>query len=231
MHTRTPRRNAIPSASPKAVPSAARRRPTSLVGVVLLGLLAAGPAAAQSPNGQGPEAEARAAVDETVGAVLAVLRDDALSTAEKRDQLETLAYDRFDFATISKLVLARNWRKFTPEQREQFQEEFKRHLSLTYGKSLDGYQDQQVEISGTRTERNGDVTVRSRLITQDSEPVLINYRLRKQGDRWFVIDVIIEGVSLLSNFRSQTQEMFTKHGADGLIQELRAKNDSRATES
>lgn len=189
---------------------------------------AVGIAQAGSPDG---EQAAREAVDQTVQAVLAVLRDKQLSPQARREEVEKLAYDRFDFQTISKLVLARNWPKLSAEQRAEFTTEFKRHLSLTYGKALEDYRDEKVEISATRRESNGDVTVRTQILGHGADPVKIDYRLRQHGDKWYVIDVIIEGVSMLSNFRSQAQELISQHGPDGLIRELRAKNEQRAAES
>ncbi len=128
-------------------------------------------------------------------------------------------------------MLARNWRKLSPEQREAFVAEFKRHLSLTYGRSLRDYRDQKVEIGEAREERNGDVTVRTEIIGASAQPVQVAYRLRERDDRWFVIDVVIEGVSLIQNFRTQTQEIISRDGADHLIEVLREKNAARAAQS
>ena len=183
-------------------------------------------AAAAAPASDADRDAAKAAVDATVDSVMAVLNDEALPIEQKRDAIEAIAYERFDFNTISKLVLARNWRRMTPAQREQFEQEFKRHLSVTYGDSLDRYGDETVEITDSRAERNGDVTVRSRILSE-GDPLAVDYRLRSRNGSWYVIDVIVEGVSLLSNFRSQTQEIISAEGPEGLIQKLREKNEGR----
>ena len=128
-------------------------------------------------------------------------------------------------------MLARNYRKFTPEQRKDFEVEFKRHLSLTYGENLKEYTDEDVQVSDARVERNGDVTVRSLITGRGPDPIQIDYRLRQKGATWYMIDVIIEGVSMISNFRSQTKEIIGKKGPDGLIQALRDKNAKREAES
>ncbi len=193
---------------------------------VALGLAGA-PASAEGAVDDAAAAAARARVADTVERVLAVLRDPALSGDDKRARIEGLAYERFDFATISRLVLARNWRRMTPEQRAAFQEEFKRHLSLTYGGSVDRYRDEEVVLGATRVERNGDVTVRTRVEGDAAEPVFVDYRLRRREDAWLVIDVIIENVSLLQNFRTQTQELISNVGPEGLIEKLRSKNEAR----
>lgn len=183
-------------------------------------------AAAAAPASDADRDAAKAAVDATVDSVMAVLNDEALPIEQKRNAIEAIAYERFDFNTISKLVLARNWRRMTPAQREQFEQEFKRHLSVTYGDSLDRYGEETVEITDSRAERNGDVTVRSRILGE-GDPLGVDYRLRSRNGSWYVIDVIVEGVSLLSNFRSQTQEIISAEGPEGLIQKLREKNEGR----
>jgi phospholipid transport system substrate-binding protein len=183
-------------------------------------------AVAAAPASDADRDAAKAAVDATVDSVMAVLNDEALPIEQKRDAIEAIAYERFDFNTISKLVLARNWRRMTPAQREQFEQEFKRHLSVTYGDSLDRYGEETVEITDSRAERNGDVTVRTRILGE-GDPLGVDYRLRSRNGSWYVIDVIVEGVSLLSNFRSQTQEIISAEGPEGLIQKLREKNEGR----
>ena len=82
-------------------------------------------------------------------------------------------------------------------------------------------------VDGARTEKNGDVTVRSNIEGERAEPIRIDYRMRRAAASWSVIDVIIEGVSLVQNFRAQTQEIIAQDGVDRLIAKLRQKNDER----
>jgi phospholipid transport system substrate-binding protein len=170
-------------------------------------------------------------VRETIDAVLVVVRDKSLSRDQRLDRIESIAEGRFDFSTISRLILARNWRRLSAQQRDDFVTEFKRHLSLTYGQSIDSYKDERVTVEGARAERNGDVTVRTKVEGASATPVLVDYRLRDRDGAWTCIDVIIEGVSLLQNFRTQTQEIIHEVGPDGLVQRLREKNDARASAS
>lgn len=205
--------------------SGARGRILALA--LLLALSVPYAASAAAPPSEADQAAARRAVDEIVEAVLGVLRNSSLSVPQKREGIQDIAYERFDFVVISKLVLARNWRRMSAQQRADFQTEFKRHLSVTYGDNLDRYGNETVEVTDTRGENNGDVTVRSRILG-NGDPISVDYRLRATDGRWYVIDVIIEGVSLLSNFRSQTQEVIQADGPDGLIRMLREKNDARS---
>jgi len=156
---------------------------------------------------------------------IVVLADKNASPDQKRAQLEALAYDAMDFETLSKLVLARNWQKFSPEQQKQFEDEFKRHLSVTYGKNIENYNNEKVQILGERPEAHGDVTVQSKILRGGGvQDVLVDYRLRQRDGQWKIIDVLVEGVSLVSNFRSQFQSIVSSGGPDRLLALLKEKN-------
>ena len=141
--------------------------------------------------------------------------------------IENIAYAHFDFDTMSKLVLARNWAKLTPEQQTQFVAEFRQHLSVTYGKNVDNYKNETIDILGDREEARGDWTVKTRIDRGGgSNDISVDYRLRKTGDQWQIIDVTIEGVSLIANFRSQFQDILSHDSADKMLALLREKNAS-----
>ncbi len=166
-------------------------------------------------------------VQETANEVLVVLKNPALDSDSKVAAVEQIAYARFDFDTISRLVLARNFRKMSPEQRERFTREFKKHLSVTYGKNVDSYANETIEITGDREEPRGDWTVQSKIVRGSAaEDILVDYRLRRIGDDWRVIDVVVERISLVSNFRSQLQEIISRDGVDAMLVMLADKNAS-----
>lgn len=168
---------------------------------------------------------ARAVIEQTSAEVLAVLREKGLSNGQRIEQLTAIAEQRFDLDMMSALILGRTRRKLTPEQQEQFLHEWKRHLVVTYGDSLEKYSNETVEILQTRAERNGDVTVKTQIVGGNANGVLVDYRLRSRSGPWRVIDVILENVSVVQNFRTQVQEIVTNRGADQLITILREKND------
>ena len=143
---------------------------------------------------------------------------------ERVKEIEAIAYELFDFTTMSKLVLARNWRKLSTEQRTTFVREFKRHLSHTYGTRLDRYDQERVDVYAAQLEQRNDVTVKTRIVGGQFDGAEISYRLRQQADRWRIIDVVIEGVSLVSNYRSQFQEVLNTGTIDDLLAKLRDKN-------
>jgi|GEM_PF-215718 len=194
------------------------------VPATLAALLGLGLAFSQLPRAQAEESP-RQVIESTTDAVLAVLADSSLTADEKRKRVEDIASARFDFDTVSKLVLARNWKRLTPEQQTRFVQEFRKHLSMTYGRNVEQYNNERAEVVGERAEPDGDWTVKTRIIRpKGGEPILVDYRLRKFGNQWKVIDVIIERTSLVANFRSQFQEVVSRDGPEKLIQLLEEKN-------
>ena len=163
-------------------------------------------------------------IQETVDEVLAVLGDSALSSEEKRSRLEELARARFDFQTMARLVLARNWRRFSKPQQEEFVEEFKNFLAHSYGDRIDRFNDEKIEVTGERQEPRGDVTVSARIVGGEYNDAVFDYRLRRRDGHWRVIDIKIEGISLVFNYRDQFKAVVSRSGPEGLLKRLREKN-------
>jgi phospholipid transport system substrate-binding protein len=168
--------------------------------------------------------DARAYIQATVDDALVVLKNKSLPTEEKLHRLEDIAYARFDFETMARLVLARNWTKLTPDQQKQFIQEFKRHLSVTYGKNIESYRNEAIEITSDRPEARGDWTVKTKIV-RGSEDFQVDYRLRKNASgQWKIIDVVIEHVSLIANFRAQLQDVISSKGPEEMLRLLHEKN-------
>lgn len=152
-----------------------------------------------------------------------ILRSASLPGAEKRSRLEDLVYVHVDFPELSKLVLRPNVERFSPEELESFRHEFRRHLSTTYGKRINTYSDEVVTVISDQEVAGGWI-VKTKILRGGYDDIPLNYRLHKVGDTWKIIDFIIEGVSLVDNFRSQFVEMFAKGGPGKVIGDLRQKN-------
>lgn len=201
--------------------AAVRSMAAFLLVIMLSGFAGFTAAAAETPD---ITAEPRALIDDAATKIVAILarKDD---TKEQRvKQIEEIAYELFDFTTMSKLVLARNWRKLDKAKRAEFVREFKSNLSRTYGTRLDRYDQEQVEIFGTQIEPRDDVSIKTRIVGGQFDQAEISYRLRNRKDRWRIIDVVIEGVSLVSNYRSQFAEILNNGTIDDLLVKLRDKN-------
>jgi phospholipid transport system substrate-binding protein len=170
---------------------------------------------------------AKSFMTSTVNDVRAILNDKSLSPDVRLAKLEAIAMQRFDFPRMALLVLGKNKNQLSPEQQQQFREEFEKNLSLTYGKRIDRYTaNEKIEIGEARVEPNKDVTVKTRVVGGAAgDGVQIDYRLRQTPEKgWLILDVIPEGVSLVQNFRSQVQEIVTQKGVGKLIETLREKN-------
>jgi len=159
------------------------------------------------------EQSPRDVVQSTSDEVLAVLAEKDLSKQERRDKVRTIVLRSMDFETLSRLVLARNWSRFTPAQQQEFMQEFQEHLATIYGRRLDDYRNEKVEIVGDRREPNGDSTVQTKILRGGgSNDIEVDYRLRESNGQWKVIDFIVEEISMVANFRSQFQDIVASGG-------------------
>ena len=126
------------------------------------------------------EPSPREVVQSTSDQVLAVLAETGLSKEARRDKVRAIVLRSVDFETLSRLVLARNWSRFSPEQQQEFMHEFQDHLAATYGRRLDDYHDEKFGIVGDRQEPNGDWTVKSKILRGGgSNDIEVDYRLRQ----------------------------------------------------
>lgn len=194
------------------------RSPRSRVrpAVLLVAALAAAAVAADGP---------RDVVKRMADDVIAVLKDKSVTGDAKRHRVEKIVYAGIDFETLSRLVLARNWGRFSPDEQVRFQNEFKEHLSVTYGRSVDSYKNETLSILSDREEARGDWTVKTK-VNRGGGPddIMVDYRLRQVDGEWKIIDVIVEGVSLVSNFRSQFQDLLGSKTPAELIELIHDKN-------
>jgi phospholipid transport system substrate-binding protein len=140
--------------------------------------------------------------------------------------VEATVVPRFDFAAMSQLALGRYWRTATPEQRLELTDEFKELLVRTYAVALLGYSGQQIEYLPVRLQANDtDVMIPTRIDPgTGAPPVPINYRMRLVDDHWLVYDVVIDGISLVTNYRSTFASTVRSRGIDGLIRQLAERN-------
>ncbi len=191
---------------------------------VLLATSMAGQGAAQATH-----SAPMAVISDTVDEVLEVLNDASLGSAARRSRIEEIAYRRFDFDAMSRLVVARYWKRFTPAQQEELVREFKEFLARTYGDRIDRYNQEQIEIVGERQEPRGDVSVLTRIVGGEYDGAEVDYRLRGKDGQWRIIDVKIEGISLVLNYRDQFKAVLSRGGPERLLKALSKKNIDAAT--
>ena len=193
----------------------------------LIALTAAGallPAAFVAATAAGPDAVIRQASDEIV-AVLNTRRDEL---AADRDELyrvvDEILLPRFDRRYAGGLVMGKYWRQANDDQRERFILALYRSLLRTYASNILEYDDDALEVipyDGDLSEGKAIVETRVTLDTGVVTPV--NYRMRLSGEEWKAYDVIIEGISYVTNYRKQYASEFRAKGIDQVIAELEAK--------
>ena len=140
--------------------------------------------------------------------------------------VETRILPHFDFARMTQIAVAVNWRKATPEQKKALTEEFKTLLVRTYSNALTLYRDQAVDFKPLHMKAGDtDVTVRSEIRQKGAQqPVTLDYDMEKTANGWKVYDVKVGGVSLITNYREDFAAQVRESGIDGLIKALVSKN-------
>ena len=163
----------------------------------------------------------------SVEAILEILKDEQLDKEGKRAQISTVINKRFDFRAMSQRTLATNWKKTSDEEKQQFVALFSQLIENSYVGKVEAYTDEKVDFTGEKVK--GRKAVVETLILTSSADIPINYKVYQKGGQWLVYDVIIEGVSLISNYRSSYQEIMKKEGFDGLLAKMQAKIDELAS--
>lgn len=193
-----------------------RALPLAVAAVALVLMTAPSPA---EPQVSAPVALVTSTMDEAI----AILNDPKLSRSDRLSRLEDIARRRFDFAAMSRLVVANYWKRFTPEQKRQLVDEFESFLARTYGERIDRYTNEKVEVVGEQ-EQGRYVKVLTKIVGGDYGGAEVNYRLLETHGEWRVVDVEVEGISLVLNYRDQFKAVLGRSGPEGLIQALRDKN-------
>ena len=190
---------------------------------LLLGLLMlCAPAFAQEDS---PDALIKKVTDD----VLTIVRQDkdiqSGNTKKAIALVEAKVLPHFNFLHMTALAVGRDWREATPEQKKQLAEEFKTLLVRTYSNALTGYKDQTIRYKPTKMQ-NGDtdVLVRTEIVQSGSKPIALDYSVEKLPEGWKVYDVIVAGVSLVSNYRDTFAQEIRANKIDGLIKMLANKN-------
>src|SRR3954447_21322266 len=133
----------------------------------------------------------------------------------------------FDFNSMTQLAMGQNWKSATPEQKKRLTEEFRTLLVRTYASALAAYSEQKFDFRPLRAKpTDTDVTVQVRVIQPGAQPVPLDYSMEKTPTGWKVYDVMVGGVSLVANYRTEFSTVVRNSGIDALIKDLQTKNRS-----
>jgi len=171
-----------------------------------------------------PTDQLRAQIDR----VIKVLEDPELKKAnkakERRAAIRKVANDIFDFGETARRSLARHWTQRTAAEREEFVQLFADLLERSYISRIEAYGGEKIAYVGETID--GDVaTVKTKITTRQGTEIPVDYRMHKRGDKWLVYDVIIEGVSLVADYRVQFNKIITTSSYAELVKKMRDKQE------
>ena len=178
------------------------------------------------------QAGATAQVKGTIDKVLEILRDPALKAPDKaevrRKKLKEVIYPRFDFLEMAKRSLGMHWRNRTPKEREEFVSLFADLLERSYYKTLESYTDEEILYTKEQVEDKFGLVVTKIVSQKENIDIPIEYKLLRQDAQWLVYDVVIEGVSMVSNYRSQFNRIIETSSYAELVKRMRVKQEDEA---
>jgi phospholipid transport system substrate-binding protein len=166
-------------------------------------------------------------VETGVNKVLKTLSDPAFKAQSKDQQITTISTEIesvFDFEELSKRTLGREWKNFSAEQQTEFVKLFKELLQGVYADRLLAYSDQKVIYDKELMLKEGRAEVQSYLQTSDGNKIPLFYRMTNTSGSWKVYDIVIEGVSMVKNYRTQFKEILSNGSPDKLLEILREKS-------
>ena len=189
-------------------------------------------AAAVSAQDLAPDAQVKKIGDE----VLSIIKQDqdirAGNQKKINELVEAKVLPHFNFSHMTALAVGRNWPKASAEQQKALTNEFRTLLVRTYSSALATYKNQEIEVKPLRAAAaETAVTVRTQVKQSGTEPVSIDYSMEKTPAGWKVYDVVVGGVSLVTNYRETFNAEIRDGGVDGLIKSLANKNRSGETEA
>jgi phospholipid transport system substrate-binding protein len=143
---------------------------------------------------------------------------------ERRGAVRLVANDIFDFGETAKRSLARHWAARTQAERDEFVQLFTDLLERSYISKIELYGGEKIRFVGEAVDPDGAI-VKTRLVTRQDTEIPIDYRMHARGDKWLVYDVLIEGVSLISNYRTQFNKIITTSSYQELVKKMKSKQE------
>jgi phospholipid transport system substrate-binding protein len=175
--------------------------------------------AAVPPRSESPTEVIRATLTEVIRILENPTLNDQSTVMQQRHKLEELVADRFDYTEMSKRTLAAHWNKLNDDQRAEFVKLFKGFLSDRYGNRIQNYSGEQVQYLGERREGQY-AEVRTKLVSNKTE-IPMDYRLVNKSGRWYAYDIVVDGISLVKNYRSQFEKIIRSSSYQELTARLR----------
>lgn len=185
-----------------------------IVFLVLIAVVGAQAADYSTPMGR---------VRDSVERVIAILNDQTLDREIRWQQIAAVIDESFDFRSMSQSVLATEWKRATPEERERFIEFFTQYIEETYRAKIEAYTDQRIDF-GEEIIRGDRASVDTAIVTSATE-IPVTYKLKNNDGRWYAYDIVIEGVSLVTNYRNTFAAIAKSEGMEGVLADIQRRID------
>ena len=203
---------------------------TSLVSALSFALAAALPLGAVAQEPMAPDDLVKSVTLEVVDLIAKDKDIRSGDRAKLMGVIEAKVLPHFDFTSMTAMALGPSWRKAKPDQKARLTREFETLLVRTYASALEAYSDQKFDFRPLRAKpTDTDVMVQVRVLQGGAQPVAIDYSMEKTAAGWKAYDVMVGGVSLVANYRTEFNSVVRRSGIDGLINSLAAKNGSTAS--
>lgn len=187
-------------------------------GIILLFISSSIAFAVMSPKEQ---------IKTTIDKVLNILKDpkykEKSKNLQRREAIRKEIINIFDFEEMSKRSLGIYWRERTLQEKKEFVELYKDLLERSYSNKIESYSDEEILYTDEKIEDTKYAEVRTKIITKDKKEVPIDYKLYFTGKDWKIYDVVIEGVSLVSNYRSQFNKIIRNYSYQELVKRMKTK--------
>ncbi|MGK0296989.1 MAG: phospholipid transport system substrate-binding protein [Gammaproteobacteria bacterium] len=168
-------------------------------------------------------------VKDTTDRVISILQDKSLDRETSWNQIAALIYEGFDFRSMSQSVLATQWKRASEEERKKFTEFFSQYIEATYRSKIEAYTDQEIIYKDEVI--RGKLGVVETVIVAGNIEIPVNYKLKNNEGKWFAYDVVVEGVSLVANYRSTFAAIVKNEGMDGLMSDIQRRIEKYKEES
>lgn len=173
-----------------------------------------------------PATGPREAVESAIARVMSVIQDGEVNgkaVTDKRAEIRRIARELFDFDEISRRALSRHWAPRTPDEQAEFVALFSDLLERSYMNRIEAYAGEKISFTAEALDGSF-ATVRSKVVTQRRSETALDYRMHVRAGHWQVYDVLIDGVSFVSTYRSQFDRVIQAESYGALVERLRKKN-------
>jgi len=179
---------------------------------------------AQNADAASP-ADAKTYINKLGNNALSIISNAKLNKAQKQDKLNVLFSESVDIPWVARFVMGRFWRQATETQKTAYVREYRKFLIKHYTSRFADYTGGSFTITGVKDDGDNEFTVNMQLLgdKKNSEPVLVDYRVRADGSAFKIFDVNVEGVSLITTQREEFSSVISQHSIDYLIAQLQNK--------